>query len=61
MASQTKKCGHPACNCMVAEEDRYCSPYCHDAAGTTEISCNCGHDACLITEDEPQSTTNTLR
>jgi hypothetical protein len=45
MADQ-QKCAHPACNCITANADKYCSPYCHDAAGTTELACNCGHPGC---------------
>ena len=43
---QGRKCAHPACNCMVAGDGKYCSEYCHDAAETTELSCNCGHGGC---------------
>lgn len=45
MASN-EKCAHPACNCKAAPDSKYCSPYCEDAKGTTEISCNCGHAGC---------------
>jgi hypothetical protein len=49
MASNLKKCGHPACNCMIGESDgNYCSQYCEDAADTVEISCNCGHAGCEV-------------
>ena len=48
-----KKCAHPACDCPVDSEDKYCSTYCHDAGNTTEISCNCGHPGCAVTEDVP--------
>ena len=41
-----KKCAHPACNCLVDKSQKYCSDYCHDAAGTMEISCNCRHAEC---------------
>lgn len=44
----TKKCAHPACNCMAREGDSYCSPYCEAAKDTTEISCNCGHTGCEL-------------
>jgi hypothetical protein len=52
-----KKCKHPSCNCMVAQEGthentHYCSTYCKDAKGTMEISCNCGHAGCAMTEGE---------
>jgi len=44
--ANTQKCAHPACNCTVANGSKYCSEYCHDAAGTTELACNCGHAGC---------------
>jgi len=44
--AQAKKCEHPACNCMVTDGSSYCSPYCKDAKGTTEIACGCGHAGC---------------
>jgi hypothetical protein len=44
--SRGKKCGHPACNCTVANGNRYCSQYCHDAGSSLELSCNCGHKGC---------------
>ena len=51
------KCKHPACNCMISEEAKYCSTYCEDAADTTEIACNCGHAGCGTDEVIPQSMT----
>jgi hypothetical protein len=48
MSTQQKKCAHPACNCPVDEHTKYCSEYCHDSAGRTEISCNCRHSACEV-------------
>jgi hypothetical protein len=39
-------CAHPACNCMVDKDDKYCSTYCKDAGNTLELSCNCGHAGC---------------
>lgn len=50
MATDIKKCEHPACNCMAQRDDSYCSSYCRDAKGTTEISCNCGHSGCSLEE-----------
>ncbi len=46
MAAETKKCAHPACNCLVDKNTKYCSQYCHDSGRTTEITCNCRHAAC---------------
>jgi hypothetical protein len=51
MADKKKgMCAHPACNCMVSKGEKYCSAYCHDAADTTEISCNCEHAGCSLAE-----------
>ena len=50
---ETRKCAHPACNCGVEKDTKYCSAYCEDAAGTMEISCNCGHEGCAVTEGQP--------
>jgi hypothetical protein len=49
----TRKCAHPACTCKVSGETKYCSQYCQDAKGTTEISCNCGHEGCAIEDSVP--------
>jgi hypothetical protein len=47
MAEEKKrKCAHPACDCLVDKNTKYCSQYCKDAAGTMEISCNCRHAQC---------------
>ena len=43
---KTDKCAHPACNCHVTENEKYCSTYCHDARDTVELMCNCGHPGC---------------
>lgn len=54
MKQDSKKCEHPACNCQVGDEDsKYCSQYCKDAGETMEISCNCGHAGCSVTEGQP--------
>jgi metallothionein len=44
--ADTQKCAHPACNCMVQKGEKYCSTYCHDAAKTVELICNCPHPGC---------------
>jgi hypothetical protein len=46
MPTTTEKCKHPACNCQAQDDSDYCSQYCHDAGGTVELSCNCGHAGC---------------
>jgi len=51
MSQNTKKCAHPACNCEIDKDLKYCSQYCEDAGDTMEISCNCTHAGCAVTED----------
>ena len=48
-----KKCAHPACTCLVENVQKYCSQYCEDAGGTMEISCNCAHAGCSMSESAP--------
>lgn len=44
-------CKHPACSCPVTDGESYCSQYCKDAgADEIEISCDCGHAGCALTE-----------
>jgi len=51
MPEELEKCAHPPCNCTVDTEEKYCSEYCEDAGGDeVEISCDCGHPGCAITE-----------
>ncbi len=50
---EKKKCDHPACECRVPKNQKYCSDYCHDAKGTLELSCNCGHSGCAVSESAP--------
>lgn len=52
---KAKKCKHPACNCMAEGNSEYCSQYCRDAGSTMEISCNCGHAGCAISEGQPMT------
>ncbi|HZS08751.1 MAG TPA: hypothetical protein VFD58_28205 [Blastocatellia bacterium] len=40
------RCAHPGCDCIVPEDDEYCSPHC-DTAPEAEVTCGCGHAACL--------------
>ena len=56
MDSKAKKCAHPACTCMAEKDSKYCSQYCQDAGGTMEISCNCGHEGCSMSEGAPSMT-----
>jgi hypothetical protein len=43
-------CAHPACRCIVPEGTKYCSQYCEDSGDTMEISCDCEHPGCSLTE-----------
>jgi hypothetical protein len=47
MASETKKCAHPSCNCPAQEDSNYCGAYCEGNAHTADILCNCGHPGCV--------------
>jgi hypothetical protein len=48
-------CAHPACQCEVKKDEKYCSQYCEDAGGTMEISCNCDHPGCSLAESLPEA------
>ncbi len=50
MTNEQKKCAHPACQCTVPENKKYCSQRCEDAKGEVEISCDCGHPGCSLSE-----------
>ena len=50
MPEETRKCEHPACNCRVGKGKKYCSQYCEDARQTIELSCNCRHVGCAMSE-----------
>lgn len=56
METKSKKCAHPACSCPVGNDQKYCSQYCKDAGSTMEISCNCGHAGCSVSEGAPSMT-----
>ena len=46
MSAPQKKCAHPACNCMVDGNKKFCCDYCHDSGNKIEIACNCHHATC---------------
>ena len=49
MAETTpKKCAHPACQCKVPDDKKYCSQRCEDSVETVEISCGCAHPGCSL-------------
>jgi hypothetical protein len=45
---KTNKCGRETCGCPPAQDSKYCSEECEDAAKVhiTEIACSCHHPAC---------------
>lgn len=42
------RCAHDACSCKVANDRKYCSDHCENAAGQdiVEIKCDCRHPNC---------------
>jgi predicted nucleic acid-binding Zn ribbon protein len=48
MVEKQKKCAHPTCDCMIEDEEKYCSEYCRNAekSGVAKIGCGCEHSAC---------------
>lgn len=45
MVDQTEnQCAHPGCNCVVAQDEKWCSPHCETAPD--EVICGCGHATC---------------
>jgi hypothetical protein len=48
MASETLvKCAHPPCQCLVEEEQKYCSSACAKPDGASRGSCMCAHAGCI--------------
>jgi len=47
---EKKKCAHPACRCTVPAGEKYCSQRCKDSGTEQEISCDCGHPGCSLSE-----------
>ena len=44
--SESKKCAHGPCSCVVPEGKKYCSQMCEDSKGVTSIKCDCKHAGC---------------
>ncbi len=44
--SDVKKCANPACSCVPADKERFCSTHCESMKGATEVMCQCGHSGC---------------
>jgi hypothetical protein len=44
--SDAKKCANPACSCIPADGQKFCSAHCESIKGSVEAICDCGHPAC---------------
>jgi hypothetical protein len=44
--SETKKCAHALCTCLVSDDKKYCSQMCEDSMGMTSLACDCKHPRC---------------
>ena len=44
--SESKKCAHASCSCLVTDGKKYCSQMCEDSKGVTELACDCKHPGC---------------
>jgi hypothetical protein len=44
--SDQKKCANPACSCVPADKEKFCSAHCEGLKGSTEVMCACGHPDC---------------
>ncbi len=44
--SETKKCAHASCSCLVPVAQKFCSQICEDSVGVMSIKCDCKHPAC---------------
>jgi metallothionein len=47
--SDQKKCANPACSCVPANKEKFCSAHCEGLKGSTEVMCDCGHPGCIAT------------
>lgn len=41
-----EKCRHSGCKCPQTPAGHYCSDYCKNSEGGTDIICECGHQEC---------------
>jgi metallothionein len=41
-----KKCANPACSCIPADGQKFCSAHCESLKGSVEAICDCGHPGC---------------
>jgi hypothetical protein len=44
--SDSKKCAHESCTCLVTGGAKYCSQICEDSVGVTSFKCDCKHPGC---------------
>lgn len=44
--AQSKKCKHPACNCVTSDGKDYCGDHCKNSKKMTELTCQCNHADC---------------
>jgi hypothetical protein len=44
-STETKKCGHASCGCMVTGK-KFCCQMCEDSRKVTDLHCDCRHDEC---------------
>jgi len=57
------KCAYSECECVVGDNEQYCSDYCSDAddANETEVQCDCQHTGCAPDRVEPLPARATVR
>src|SRR5580698_1974313 len=51
--TDVKTCANPACSCIPAEKEKYCSPHCEALESSTEVVCKCGHHSCSGAATKP--------
>jgi len=44
--TESNRCAHLGCNCVAAENSKYCGEYCERMGAETESRCECGHPKC---------------
>lgn len=45
-ATDTNKCAHPSCTCVVPSGTKYCSAQCAAMEEIPDIECHCNHPMC---------------
>lgn len=49
LGAAKSKCAHASCKCLLSAKGKYgdyCSEYCKENAGLTELRCQCEHADC---------------